>query len=586
MDRAHGKTRRAAVARPRRSGVYPRFLGALLLACSGTVSAATLELSDAPLSRVIELYSKNSGKNVFVDETVSTQRKVNAHLQGMSLEDAFWLVQKTMGLESCTVGSGTTVLFPPERSQRYRPGMKPLVLRIPLGLDPKWVTGLMNTLIPSVKASLAPGDDRAVVLFGPEGQVDEAKQLAKSLPGLVRDRVLIPMPEAEAKIAVADLKLEGIDLEAGPGGLVALGRDMKGFREKLDSWRQSMSWGSEVFAAETLEAGKLIKIAEAAKGRAIVADLGGTGAILIEGSKSDRERIRSILEALDRRAKITVREIMLGELDPQAAKDAVKLAGVTIEKADKRRVVLTGKEAEVDQAEALIRKLDCKRHQVAIRFRLAEVSKAKLKTLGIDLDKTVYSYGEIKEFHPKDTLPLLLKAIDEGKDARILAEPNLRVLEGEEAKVVIGDRIPLEVAATAQTDSGSTLKLNTQLQWVDVGIKMTVKEVQVNSAGEIRMGLRGEVSSVVGTTKQGYPQIRTREAESLLRVGNGDSIVMGGLLSREERDNRTRIPLIGKLPLIGGLARGRDRNNAETEIVMIVTAGVVQESGLPQRDGE
>lgn len=572
MDSAHGKATRAAIT--------------LLLASTTVCSAATLELADAPLSRVIELYSKASGKNVFVDETISTQRKVNAHLQGMSLEDAFWIVQKTMGLEACSVGSGTTILYPPDRSQRYRPGMKPLLLRIPFGLDPKWVTGLMNTLMPTVKASLAPGDDRAVVLFGPEGQIEEASQLAKTLPGLIREKVLVPLPAGEATIAAADLKGDGVELEAGPGGLTAQGKDLKPFLERLALWRKEIRWGTEVLTVDSLEPGKLVKIAEAAKGRVLVADLGGTGSIMVEGPQNDRNRLRSIVETLDQRAKLTIREIVLGELDPAVIRDAVKVSGVLISKADKRRVVLTGREDGVNQAEALIRKLDCKRHQVAIRFRLAEVSKAKLKTLGIDLDKTVYSYGEIKEFHPKDTLPLLLKAIDEGKDARILAEPNLRVLEGEEAKVVIGDRIPLEVAATAQTDSGSTLKLNTQLQWVDVGIKMTVKEVQVNSAGEIRMGLRGEVSSVVGTTKQGYPQIRTREAESLLRVGNGDSIVMGGLLSREERDNRTRIPLIGKLPLIGGFARGRDRNNAETEIVMIVTAGVVQESGLPQRNGD
>jgi type II secretory pathway component GspD/PulD (secretin) len=171
----------------------------------------------------------------------------------------------------------------------------------------------------------------------------------------------------------------------------------------------------------------------------------------------------------------------------------------------------------------------------------------------------------------------LLRVLNEGKDAKILAEPNLRVIEGEEAKVTIGDRIPLEVEATATTDSGSVLKLNTQLQWVDVGIKMTVKDVNVGPNSGINIKIKGEVSSVVSQTKQGYPQIRTREAESTLRVQSGDSIIMGGLISKEERETRTRIPIIGNIPLFGGLARGRDSEKSGNEIVMVVTASLIED---------
>jgi type II secretory pathway component GspD/PulD (secretin) len=91
------------------------------------------------------------------------------------------------------------------------------------------------------------------------------------------------------------------------------------------------------------------------------------------------------------------------------------------------------------------------------------------------------------------------------------------------------------------------------------------------------MGMTAEVSSVVATTKQGYPQIRTREATSSLRVRDGGSVVMGGLLSREERDGRRSIPWLSNIPLLGGLGRSRDRHRGMTEIVMIVTAHVVEE---------
>ena len=91
------------------------------------------------------------------------------------------------------------------------------------------------------------------------------------------------------------------------------------------------------------------------------------------------------------------------------------------------------------------------------------------------------------------------------------------------------------------------------------------------------MKIKGEVSSVVSQTKQGYPQIRTREAESTLRVQDGDSIIMGGLINKEDRETRTKIPVIGNIPLFGGLARGKDSSNADNEIVMVVTAKLMND---------
>jgi type II secretory pathway component GspD/PulD (secretin) len=106
---------------------------------------------------------------------------------------------------------------------------------------------------------------------------------------------------------------------------------------------------------------------------------------------------------------------------------------------------------------------------------------------------------------------------------------------------------------------------------------MTVKDVNVGPNSGINIKIKGEVSSVVSQTKQGYPQIRTREAESTLRVQNGDSIIMGGLISKEERETKTRIPIIGNILLFGGLARGRDSEKSGNEIVMVVTAKLIED---------
>lgn len=552
----------------------------VLLALAGLAAAAradTLDLEEAPLSQVISLYAKETGRNVFVDDTVQQQRRVTAHLRDMAIGEGFAIIQKTIGLESTLIGTNTLMLFPPERASRYRAGARPLLLRLPPGIDARWVSGVLGTLLTGVRAAAAEGDPRALLVFGPEPAVGEARGLLETLPALAQARTTEPMSEAEARLALREVDGEGVVASAGPAGLVWQGPPaaVRVYGDRVRSWRQAAAFGSEVFTPEHLDPARALKAAEAARGRVALCDLGGTGALLLEGPAGDRARLLAILTALDRQERRVRQEVALGDLSVKAAREALEKSGVGVEGAGDRRLVLVGRRAAVGDAAEMLTMLGRPRRQVAIGFRLAEVARSRLKALGIELDKNLYTYEEIKGYHPKDTLPLLLRALHEGKGSRILAEPNLRVLEGEEARVLIGDKIPLEVAATAQTEAGSTLKLNAQLSWVDVGIKLTVKDVRVGPDGSVQLALGSEVSTVVATTKQGYPQIRTREAQSLLRVGDGGTVVLGGLLSREERETASKIPFVGNIPLFGGLARGTDRKKEDTDILMVVTASVL-----------
>jgi type II secretory pathway component GspD/PulD (secretin) len=564
--------------------LFSNLLFVVLLSMAGyftlsSVSAGTLKLVDMPLSQVLELYSKTTGKNVFLDESVQKNRKINVFLQGMDINKALGIIQKMTGLESCEVSTDTIMIFPPEKAQRYRSESKPWVLNTPEGLDSKWVSGLLNTVVPGVKSSLSPKDEKSIVLFGPESMINSAKDLADKLPALASKQMEAEMSETEARLAFKELKTDGVSVEVTPGSLIWSGSPIqaKNFNNRLRDWQNRIRWGKSIFTAENLEQQKVFKAAEASKCRAIITDLGGCGSLLIEGPENDRNRICEILRTIDKNAKLQHKSISLGEIKPETAKEAVRSGKLQVESIGDQRMILIGKEKAVNNAFDVIQKLGRKRQQVVISLKLAEISRSRLKKLGINLEKSTYTYSEMKKFHPEDLLPLLLNVMNEGKDGKILAEPNLRVLEGEEAKVVIGDRIPLEVAATAQTDSGSTLKLNTQLSWVDAGIKMTVKNVSVNPDNSIKMAIKCEVSSVVAQTKQGYPQIRTREAESVLRINNGGTVIMGGLFNQEKRTTNDRIPILSQIPFLGVFARSRDKEVANTEIIIVAMAKVADD---------
>jgi type II secretory pathway component GspD/PulD (secretin) len=559
----------------RKSGIKKLVATALLvLAITHATTAAILKLADAPLSQLIELYAKEKGCNIFLDESVQSQRKITAHLNDLPLDEAFKVILKTINLETASLGDNTMIVFPPEKASRYKSGMSPVVLQIPEGFNADWLSNMLRSAMPGLKTSIMPGEKDRLVILGPEDQISDAKKITAKLPEAGKSDKVIEMAKSEAQLAIKELNLENIQLyENG----LALDSSDNRLIKKVNDWRLETCWGNEVFYPENLGFKQISQITDSMKSRASVSDLGNTGACLIEGPALDRRRLAQVFSQLDKREKIIHKEIVLGDIDIKEAKTSITAALPQLKVAGDRNLVLIGKSTQIKQAEDILNTLGKKRKQVLISFKLAEVSRSKLKTLGIDLDKTAYSYDEIKQFHDKDTLPLLLRVLNEGKDAKILAEPNLRVIEGEEAKVTIGDRIPLEVEATATTDSGSVLKLNTQLQWVDVGIKMTVKDVNVGPQSGINMKIKGEVSSVVSQTKQGYPQIRTREAESTLRVQDGDSIIMGGLINKEERETRTKIPVIGNIPLFGGLAKGKDSSKTDNEIVMVVTAKLIED---------
>jgi type II secretory pathway component GspD/PulD (secretin) len=541
---------------------------------ASAASGAVLKLADAPLSQLIELYAKEKNFNIFLDESVQSHRKITAHLNGLDMDEAFKVVLKTINLETCSIGENTLIVFPPEKASRYRNAASPVVLQVPEGLNTEWLSGMLRNAMPGLKISALPGNSGKIVILGSEDQVAGARKIAAKLPETEKKNKVIEMSKAEAILAVKELNLAAeVISENG----IELNSENRNTIKKVEKWRSETRWGNEVFYPENLDFKQISQISSSMKSRASVADLGNTGACFIEGPVLDRKRLVQVFNQLDKRGQIIHKEIQLGDIDIAAAKAAIMAALPKLKAAGDRNLVLIGKPDQIEQAEKILDALGKKRKQVLISFKLAEVSRSKLKKLGIDLDKTTYGYDEIKQFHDKDTLPLLLRVLNEGKDAKILAEPNLRVIEGEEAKVTIGDRIPLEVEANATTDSGSVLKLNTQLQWVDVGIKMTVKDVNVGPKSGINMKIKGEVSSVVTLTKQGYPQIRTREAESSLRVQNGDSIIMGGLINKEERETRTKIPIIGNIPLFGGLGRGRDREKTDNEIVMVVTAKLISD---------
>lgn len=152
----------------------------------------------------------------------------------------------------------------------------------------------------------------------------------------------------------------------------------------------------------------------------------------------------------------------------------------------------------------------------------------------------------------------------EGK-ATILSAPQLSARNGSEATFLAGGELPYTVSSI----NGPTVLFK------PYGIRLAIQP-RVNQSGAIRATIDSEVSSIDNsvTTPSG-PALLTRQTKTEFNVLDGDTIVLSGLVSRDQSNDIDKLPLLGDIPIIGALFRSKRFRNQETELVVFVTPRVI-----------
>jgi general secretion pathway protein D len=169
---------------------------------------------------------------------------------------------------------------------------------------------------------------------------------------------------------------------------------------------------------------------------------------------------------------------------------------------------------------------------------------------------------------------LMLNLRSEAGDGNLLANPRIRVKNREKAKIHIGDKLPVFT-----TTSTANVGVAASVSYLDVGLKLDVEpNVFLDDEVSIKVGL--EVSSIVkeipGPASSLAYQIGTRSAATVLRLKNGETQVLAGLISNEERSSANRLPGLGELPVVGRLFSNQRDNSSKTEIVLLITPRIIR----------
>jgi general secretion pathway protein D len=243
-------------------------------------------------------------------------------------------------------------------------------------------------------------------------------------------------------------------------------------------------------------------------------------------------------------------------------------------------------------AAKIIQANDRKPAEIILEVDILEVDKQKSQQLGFDYGSTVTlkypEYNVSNSFASTlaagtVTLPAIsFRYFKQNVDAKTLANPKIRVIDGKQAKIHIGDRVPLR-SSTIQDATGQT---RTTFQYTDIGIRLIVEpEIQLDNSSLVKLGL--EVSSLgqnLGTQAEPAFSIGTRNAETYMLLRDGETAILGGLIRDEERRTKVKVPGLGDVPVIGPFFSSFDDSDLQTDVLLTITPRIIRPWQLPPKD--
>ena len=167
-------------------------------------------------------------------------------------------------------------------------------------------------------------------------------------------------------------------------------------------------------------------------------------------------------------------------------------------------------------------------------------------------------------------------------DVNVLSNPRIRVRNNEKAKILVGDKVPV-----ITTTSTANVGISESVQYVDVGLTLNV-EPRITPDNYVNIKVALEVSSLgeKTVTRNGATvyTIGTRNANTILRLKDGETQVLAGLISDDERKNTSKLPGLGDIPLIGRLFSNQQDQKSKTEIVLAITPRIVSNIARPSAE--
>jgi general secretion pathway protein D len=257
--------------------------------------------------------------------------------------------------------------------------------------------------------------------------------------------------------------------------------------------------------------------------------------------------------------------------------------------------------------------------EVEIDLEVLEVDRDRLQNLGIDISPRIFSVGLIMptsgvslsgnvlaNIRDATTLgfstnpSLVLNLAKSDSSTKVLASPTVRILDRQKARLLIGQRRPFQISSltsvpavagtTTTTPTGAVTTTQTNVEYRDIGLKLTLTPT-VHLNGEVTVELNFEISSVgaaIPGVTQGdlLPPVNTRNLDTFIKVKNGETRLLGGLLQTTESAAASPVPFLSDIPGLGRLFVNPNQEWTKTDVLISITPRIVKVLDRPQPDLE
>ena len=193
--------------------------------------------------------------------------------------------------------------------------------------------------------------------------------------------------------------------------------------------------------------------------------------------------------------------------------------------------------------------------------------------------------GGLSMFYNAGSVKALLRAEASLGNINVISSPSLMVLNNQKAKINVGQQVPISTGSTQVPlgggITGSSIAQSNTIQYKDTGVTLDVTP-RVNANGLVIMKLKQIVSNVVpvaasaSQTQQQSPTIDKKEIDSSVAVHDGETVVLGGLISDDITENQSGVPWLYQLPILGSLFGATEKKDIKTELVILITPRVVK----------
>ena len=256
---------------------------------------------------------------------------------------------------------------------------------------------------------------------------------------------------------------------------------------------------------------------------------------------------------------------------------------------------------KVAAAERIITSIDKNMAEVVVHLELLEVNRSRLEDYGIQL-RTPGSEGIATGAFPDQETTLadspyrdsnvtvaglpgaVVQLLRMDGDTRILANPNLRAVDGQTATAQFGERVPIPITTfTPIAQGGIAQQPVTTFEYQNIGVNIEVTP-RTHHNGEVSLQLKVQLDNISGTTLQGLPTFGNRYVDTMLRLKDGETSLLAGLILNEERTSMAGLPGLANVPVIGRLFAANHEEVKGTDIVLMITPRIVRQVDLTLDD--